>query len=167
MSASSMRITASRRGETAHKRDYYEVLGVERDADTKAIKSAFRKLALKYHPDRNKAPEAEEKFKEIAEAYAVLSDPKKREEYDNRGFAGVSGFSEEDLFGGINFDEIFRGAGFDIGSFGGLGGGLFDGFFGRKQQYGNRGADIVVEATGSPEGFATARELVRPRGTLV
>ncbi|MGB5965151.1 MAG: DnaJ C-terminal domain-containing protein [Sulfurimonadaceae bacterium] len=130
--------------ETANKRDYYEVLGVKKDADQKEIKDMFRKLALKYHPDRNKEPEAEEKFKEIAEAYAVLSDPKKRTEYDNRGFAGVSGFSQEDLFGGINFDEIFGGGGFGF-DLGGFGGGLFDGFFQRGGQRGSRGDDIRVE----------------------
>lgn len=128
----------------ADKRDYYEVLGVEKGADAKTIRDAFRKLALKYHPDRNKAPDAEEKFKEIAEAYAVLSDPKKREEYDNRGFAGVEGFSREDLFGGINFDEIFGGGGFGL-DLGGFGGGMFDGFFGRERKQGNRGADIRTE----------------------
>jgi len=75
------------------RRDYYEVLGVARDADAKAIKDAFRRLALKYHPDRNKSPDAESRFKEIAEAYAVLSDPEKRAEYDARGHAGVAGYS--------------------------------------------------------------------------
>lgn len=127
----------------ADKRDYYEVLGVEKKAEAKAIRDAFRKLALKYHPDRNKESGAEEKFKEIAEAYAVLSDPKKREEYDTRGFAGVEGFSHEDLFGGINFDEIF-GGGMGIG-LGGFSGGIFDGFFGRGRKRGNRGADIRTE----------------------
>ena len=63
------------------KRDYYEVLGVERGASDAELKKAYRRLAMKYHPDRNKAPDAEEKFKEIAEAYAVLSDPKKRAQY--------------------------------------------------------------------------------------
>jgi molecular chaperone DnaJ len=105
---------------TTAQRDYYEVLGVPRDADEKTIKNAFRELALKYHPDRNKEPGAEEKFKEIAEAYAVLSDPQKRASYDSGGFAGVAGVSPEDLFGGINFDEIFggRGFGFDFGGHG-------------------------------------------------
>ena len=107
----------------AEPRDYYEVLGVPRDADVKAIKDAFRQLALKYHPDRNKEPGASDRFKEIAEAYAVLSDPKKRAEYDARGYAGVAGFSTEDLFGGINFEDIFGGLGFDFG-----GKGLFDRF---------------------------------------
>jgi DnaJ-class molecular chaperone len=75
---------------------------------------------MKYHPDRNKEAGAEERFKEIAEAHAILSDPKKRAEYDPRGFAGVEGFSREDLFGGINFDDIFGGLNFDFG--GGSGG---------------------------------------------
>ncbi|MGA9667156.1 MAG: DnaJ domain-containing protein [Gallionella sp.] len=73
------------------------MLGVAKDAEQKAIKDAFRNLAMKYHPDRNKEHGAEERFKEIAEAYAILSDPKKRAEYDARGFAGVEGFSQEDL----------------------------------------------------------------------
>lgn len=106
-------------------RDYYEVLGVSRDADAKAIKDAFRELALKYHPDRNKSPDAEARFKEIAEAYAIISDPKKRADYDARGFAGVAGFSAEDLFSGIDFGDIFGGSGF--------GGGLFDNFFHRHR----------------------------------
>ena len=70
------------------KRDYYEVLGVQKSTTKDEIKSAYRKLALKYHPDRNKSPEAEEKFKEISEAYAVLSDPEKRKRYDAYGHVG-------------------------------------------------------------------------------
>jgi molecular chaperone DnaJ len=111
----------------AEPRDYYEVLGVPRDADIKVIKDAFRQLALKYHPDRNKEPGASERFKEIAEAYAVLSDPQKRAEYDARGYAGVAGFSTEDLFGGINFGDIFSGLGFDFG-----GPGLFERLYRRR-----------------------------------
>ena len=128
-------------------RDYYEVLGVPRDADAKAIKDAFRKLALQFHPDRNKEPGAEERFKEIAEAYAVLSDPKKRGEYDTRGFAGVAGFSPEDLFGGIDFGDIFGGAGFDFGFDLGGGGGFFYRFFGRHRARRTQGANIEVELT--------------------
>ena len=101
----------------AEPRDFYEVLGVPHDADPKAIKDAFRQLALKYHPDRNKDPGASDRFKEIAEAYAILSDPRKRAEYDARGYAGVAGFSTEDLFGGINFEEIFGRSGFDFGGY--------------------------------------------------
>ena len=69
------------------------MLGVAKDADQKAIKDAFRDLAMKYHPDRNKAADAETRFKEIAEAYAVLSDTKKRADYDAKGFAGVGDVS--------------------------------------------------------------------------
>ncbi len=124
-------------------RDYYEVLGVPHDADQKAIKDAFRRLALKYHPDRNKSPDAEERFKEIAEAYAVLSDPSKRAQYDRRGFAGVADFSAEDLFGGIDFGDLFGGLGFDFD----LGGGLFDRFFRRRRAGRMRGANLEIELT--------------------
>jgi molecular chaperone DnaJ len=117
----------------AAQRDYYEVLGVPRDAEPAAIKDAFRRLALKYHPDRNKEPGAEERFKEIAEAYAVLSDPKKRRDYDAGGFARVAGLSPEDLFGGIDLDDLLGGWG--------LGGGLFDRFF-RRRAGPPRGEDI-------------------------
>jgi molecular chaperone DnaJ len=122
-------------------RDYYEVLGVPRDADPKAIKDAFRQLALRYHPDRNKEPGAEERFKAIAEAYAVLSDPQKRAEYDARGFAGVAGFSPEDLFGGIDFGDLLRGFGVDVD----LGpGGLFERLFRRRRTGPARGRDVEI-----------------------
>lgn len=112
-----------------------------RDADDKAIKSAFRDLALTYHPDRNKAPEAEEKFKEIAEAYAVLSNPQKRTDYDAGVFHGA-GMTPEDLFRDIDFGDLF-------GGFGGLGfggGSMFDRFFpGHRRAPGPpRGADLEV-----------------------
>src|ERR671920_713359 len=82
------------------KRDYYEILNVQRTASNDEIKSSYRKLALKYHPDRNKSPEAEEKFKEISEAYAVLSDQEKRKRYDTYGHVG-----NEEVFKGKK-DEI-------------------------------------------------------------
>jgi len=116
------------------------VLGVAKDANEKAIKDAFRSLAMKYHPDRNKEPGAEERFKGIAEAYAVLSDPKKRADYDARGFAGVAGFSQQDLFGGINFEDLFGGLNFDFG-----GGSPFEGFFHRRRTGPPRGANIEVD----------------------
>jgi len=127
--------------------DYYEVLGVARDADQSAIKDSFRQLAMKYHPDRNKSPDAEEKFKKIAEAYAILSDPKKRAQYDTGGFAGVADFSAEDLFGGIDFGDLFGDMGFGFNVAGSGGGGIFERLF-RHQQTGIRkgkGRDIEVE----------------------
>lgn len=130
---------------TTTKTDYYELLGVAKDADGKAIKDAFRKLAFKYHPDRNKAPDAEEKFKEIAEAYAILSDPKKRAEYDRRGYEGVSGFSPEDLYGGIDMNDLFGGADFARAGGFGIGGNLFERLFGfgRRPAAGpHRGQDV-------------------------
>lgn len=127
---------------TATRRDYYDVLGVSRDADEKTIKDAFRRLALKYHPDRSKEPDAEARFKEIAEAYAVLSDPRKRADYDSRGFAGVAGFSPEDLFGGIDFGDLLGPFGFEAG------GGLFDRLFRPRGHRGPpRGRDIEVVVT--------------------
>ena len=129
------------------------MLGVARDADQKAIKDAFRNLAMKYHPDRNKEPGAEERFKEIAEAYAILSDPKKRAEYDARGFAGVEGFSEEDLYSGINFDDIFGGLNFDFGE-----GSPFEGFFHRRRTGPVRGANIEVELSIPLERVASGGE---------
>ena len=100
------------------KRDYYDVLGVPRNASKDDIKGSYRKLALQYHPDRNKAPEATEKFKEISEAYAILSDEEKRKQYDQFGREGIyQKYNTEDIFRGADFDSIFRDMGF--GSFGG------------------------------------------------
>lgn len=100
-----------------NKRDYYDVLGVSRDASDTEIKKAFRKLAFQYHPDRNRDGDAEKKFKEINEAYEVLSDPQKRAQYDRFGHTGAQdfwgqGFMDFD-FGGIGdiFDNFFGGAG--------------------------------------------------------
>jgi molecular chaperone DnaJ len=108
------------------KRDYYDILGVSKNAGKDEIKKAYRKLALKYHPDKNKSPVAEDKFKEISEAYGVLSDDKKKEQYDRFGHAGIdSRYSQEDIFSNINFDDIFGDSGF-----GGGFGSVFDIFFG-------------------------------------
>ncbi len=94
-------------------KDYYEVLGVQKGATKEQIKDAYRKLALQFHPDRNKAPEAEARFKEISEAYAVLSDDEKRRQYDAYGREGVyQRYSQEDIFRGVDFGEFFRGMGF-------------------------------------------------------
>ncbi|MCF0150497.1 MAG: molecular chaperone DnaJ [Firmicutes bacterium] len=120
------------------KRDYYEVLDVRKDASEAEIKSAFRKMAMKYHPDKNPGDkEAEEKFKEVNEAYSVLSDPEKKEKYDRYGFAGVDpsagGFGGfEGGFGG--FEDIFN-------MFGGFGGG-FGSSYSRNANAPRKGRDI-------------------------
>ena len=108
----------------ANKRDYYEILEIQKNASKDEIKNTYRKLALKYHPDRNKSPGAEEKFKEISEAYAVLSDDEKRKKYDTYGHVG-----SEDVFRGseANFEEIFR----DMG-FGGFAKTIFEQMFGGR-----------------------------------
>ena len=123
-----------------------------RDADAAAIKDAFRNLALKYHPDRNKEPGAEERFKEIAAAYGVLSDPKKRAEYDAGGMGVAAGFSPEDLFGGIDFDDIFG------GMEPGFGGGLFDRLFRHRPAGPVRGRDIEIVVTVPLEKIARGGE---------
>ena len=130
----------------ADKRDYYEVLGLQKGASDSDIKKAFRKMAMKYHPDKNPGDkEAEEKFKEINEAYAVLSDPEKKEKYDRFGHAGVdpnAGFGGGGGFGGFGgFEDIFDMFG---GAFGGFGGGGS----GRSRRNGPRtGSDLQKAVT--------------------
>lgn len=132
----------------ASSRNYYDVLGVSKNADEKEIKSAFRKLAKQYHPDINKEPGAEEKFKEIGEAYAVLSDPEKKKQYDQfgheaftqgasqggfgGGFGGFSGFGADDIdLSGI-FEDLF-------------GGGMFGGGSRRNSNRPTKGRDSLVK----------------------
>jgi molecular chaperone DnaJ len=123
------------------KRDYYEVLGVQKNASKDQIKDSYRKLALQYHPDRNKEAGAENKFKEISEAYAVLSDDQKRVQYDQLGHAYFDQqYSREDIFRGADFDSVFRDMGFgDLfrTAFGGFSGGGGGGY-----EQSNRGQDI-------------------------
>ena len=135
----------------ANKRDYYEVLGVQKNATADELKKAYRKLAVKYHPDRQQGKteqekkDAEEKFKEAAEAYGVLSDPEKRQRYDQFGFAAEQMGGDGGGFGGFDINDILNsvlGSGFDFGGFGGG----FSGFSGggRSRQRVNRGTDWRV-----------------------
>ena len=124
------------------KRDYYDILGVTKNAKKNEIKKAYRKLAMQYHPDKNKSPDAEGKFKEISEAYGVLNDKDKRQQYDLYGHAGIdSRYTQEDIFRTINLDDIFKG----MGGFG-FGGvdNIFDMFFGggRRRAGPRRGSDL-------------------------
>ena len=124
---------------TTQKRDYYDILGVSKNASEDDLKKAFRKLAFQYHPDRNKEASAEKKFKEINEAYQVLSDPEKRSQYDRFGHAGLSGATSQ---------------GDGVGGFSGFGD-MFDSFFGgsgvggstRGRNSARRGSDLQVTMT--------------------
>ena len=149
------------------KRDYYEVLGVSRDATPDEIKKAYKKMVLKYHPDRNKdnKEEAREKSKEVNEAYEVLSDPKKKEQYDQFGHAAFSGGAGAGGFGGFSDFGDFAGG---FGGFGGAAGGfgdIFDMFFnqgGGAQRNGPvRGSDLRrdLEITFEEAAFGTKTEL--------
>ena len=146
----------------AQKRDYYEVLGVEKKASNDQIKDAYRKLAMQYHPDRNKEAGAEDKFKEISEAYAVLSDNQKRAQYDHLGHAGFDQqYSREDIFRGADFDSIFQDMGF---------GDLFRTFFGGSgfgggYERANRGQDIGynIEITLEEAAKGVEKEIQIPR----
>ncbi len=150
----------------ATKRDYYEVLGIDKGADADQIKKAYRKAAIQYHPDKNPGDkEAEEKFKEAAEAYDVLSNPDKKARYDQFGHAGMNGSAGfggggGGFSGGFTMDDIFRNFG-DI--FGGhFGGGGFSGFgsgYGGGQRV-NRGSDLRVKVSldlGEIAGGATKK----------
>ncbi len=107
------------------KKDYYEVLGVKKTTPDDEIKKAYRKLAMKWHPDRNPGnKQAEEKFKEISEAYAVLSDKEKRKQYDQFGPSGFGQrYSQEDIFRGFDISDLFKGTGFSGDIFGRIFGG--------------------------------------------
>jgi len=138
-------------------RDYYEVLGVDRNSEIGEIKKVYRNLAMKYHPDKNPGDkEAEERFKEVAEAYEVLKDPQKRARYDQFGHAGVSGAAGRGGFsGGGDFDlsDALRAFMRDFGGFGGA----FDDFFGdsvrtQRRSSSMRGGDRSSQGAGNTEG---------------
>ncbi|MBI1885566.1 MAG: molecular chaperone DnaJ [Chloroflexi bacterium] len=132
------------------KRDYYEVLGVPRNATTEQVKRAFRKLAMQYHPDRNKEDGAEARFKEIGEAYEVLADPEKRAAYDRFGHAGLQGFDM-----GRPFE------GFDFGGFGDIFEAFFGGTMGRRGREAQRGHDrkVAVEIDFEEAAFGCEKEI--------
>jgi molecular chaperone DnaJ len=138
------------------RRDYYDILGIERTAKEADVKRAYRSLAMRYHPDRNPDdPEASSRMAEINEAYAVLCDSEKRQRYDLYGHAGLSGYSEADIFGGVDFSSIFGEAGF------GFGGGIFSGLFGRghaRTRERRRASDLRYNLTLTLEEAATGIE---------
>jgi molecular chaperone DnaJ len=145
--------------------DYYDALGVNKDASQKEIKRAFRKLAFKYHPDRSKIPNAEEKFKEASEAYAVLSDPKKRRQYDASGLEGIKKqYTQEDIYNRENFQDIFSEFGFN-------GNDLFNRIFGggftftqaKRELRRGRNLDAQMEITLEQAVFGTKLEVTLPR----
>ena len=146
------------------KRDYYEVLGVDKNASADEIKKAYRKLAVKYHPDKNPGDkEAEEKFKEAAEAYSMLSDADKKARYDQFGHAGVDGAGPDFSggFGNLNdiLNDLFGGAfGGGFGGFSGFGGGFGGGRGGQRQQRVYRGRDIRVRVKLTLEEIAKGVE---------
>ena len=147
------------------KRDYYEVLGLDRNADQAAIKKAYRNLAMKHHPDKNPGDSgAAETMKEINEAYAILSDERKRDIYDRYGHAGLEGFSQEDIFGGIDFSTIFSDLGFGFSE------GIFGGLFGRgssRRRGPTRGPDLRydLELTLEEAAFGVERTIEVPRSS--
>ncbi|MBF8296653.1 MAG: Chaperone protein dnaJ [Bacteroidetes bacterium] len=144
------------------KRDYYDILGVSRSASQEEIKKAYRQMALKYHPDRNPGnKEAEDQFKEAAEAYEVLSDQEKRRRYDQFGHEGMRGVHGRDFH---DVNDIFSAFGDVFG--GGFGGGIFDEVFGgsgrgrrsARSQHGTAGADLKVKLPLTLEEIATGIE---------
>jgi molecular chaperone DnaJ len=150
----------------ATKRDYYEVLGVDKSATPDQIKQAYRKLALQFHPDRNKDPSATERFKEISEAYAVLSDEKKKAQYDQYGHAGFDQmYSRDDIFRTADFsdfEDVFSSFGFGSDPFGIFGSGSP---FGPRRGGGGRmhdyGADLAtrIDITLEEAAKGTKKEL--------
>jgi molecular chaperone DnaJ len=142
------------------KRDYYEILGIDKNADEAAVKRAYRNLAMKCHPDRNPSDSrAAEKMKELNEAYAVLSDAQKRRLYDTYGHAGLASYTQEDIFRGVDFSGLFRE--FGLGDFFGFGDGLFDSLFGRRSTSSRgprKGADLRYDLDVTLEEVAVGAE---------
>ena len=131
--------------------DYYKTLGVDKNASDSDLKKAYRKLAMKYHPDHAKGDKSsEEKFKQISEAYAVLSDPEKRKQYDQFGTAGFQQrYSQEDIFRNFDFSDIFREFGFGSDASGGRSGGVKFSFGGGGSPFGFGGGPAQQQVKGS------------------
>jgi molecular chaperone DnaJ len=134
-------------------KDYYQTLGVGRDASREEIKRAYKRLAKKYHPDLNKDPDAEKKFKEVNEAASVLADDEKRRQYDQFGSEGLRGFGAA----GFDFSDFANFGGFDFDE-------IFDSFFGggrRRRRFDNRGADLQasIEISLEEAAFGTTKTL--------
>jgi curved DNA-binding protein len=145
--------------------DYYKILGVEKAVSAEEIKKAYRKLALKYHPDRNPNNKAaEEKFKKISEAYAVLSDPEKRQQYDQFGSADQfrQQYSQEDIFRNFDLNDILRGFGFNMGGAGGAGGRGFAGSNGQRRGYQQMNGDPFADLFGG--GSRSYQDQMRQTG---
>ena len=147
------------------KLDYYDILGINKNASQKEIKRAFRKLAFKYHPDRSKLPNAEEKFKEASEAYAILSDPKKRRSYDSYGLEGINKqYNQEDIYNQANFQDIFSEFGFNGNDlFSRIFGGGFTFKSGQTKPRRGRNLDAQMEITLEQATFGTKIEVNLPR----
>ena len=141
----------------ASKLDYYDTLGISQDASQKEIKRAFRKLAFKYHPDRSKIPDAEEKFKEASEAYAILSDPEKRHKYDALGLEGINKqYKQEDIYNRQNFQDTFQEFGFDANDlFNRFFGGVFNFQRGQPAPRRSRDLETQIEITLEQAAFGT------------
>ncbi|HII53950.1 molecular chaperone DnaJ [Candidatus Micrarchaeota archaeon CG08_land_8_20_14_0_20_49_17] len=148
------------------KKDYYELLGVTKGASKDELQAAFRKLALKYHPDRNKEAGAEDKFKEISEAYAVLSDGEKRHTYDQHGHAGFQGYSQQDFYRNVDFSDLFSQMGVDSDSpFSSLFD-FFGGGFGNKDSDTGRDRQTSIDVTLEEVAFGTEKKVKITREIL-
>jgi molecular chaperone DnaJ len=150
------------------KRDYYEILGIDRNADPAVLKKAYRSLAMQNHPDKNPGDaQAAETMKQVNEAYAVLCDSRKRALYDRYGHAGLEGYTREDIFRGVDFSSLFRE--FGLGGFGfGFGDSIFEGLFGGRntaRRGPRRGADLRYDLSITLEeaAFGTVKTIELPK----